>query len=142
MTQVLTTELGTIQGGRSLSHPLTSIIIDGLMTEGKPHPRTFGTYPTFLGEYVRDKGLMSLEAAIHKVTGLPAQHFRLERQGLLREGHHANIVVFSAEQIGTSGTYEEPDRVPQGIEHVLVNGAWAVRQGQLQSTFPGRAVRN
>ena len=66
-----------------LCHPLTSIITDGLMTDGKPHPRTFGTYPTFLGEYVREKSWMSLEEAIHKATGLPAQRFHLEREGLL-----------------------------------------------------------
>ena len=125
-----------------LSHPLTSIITDGLMTGGKPHPRTFGTYPTFLGEYVREKRWMSMEEAIHKATGLPAQRFHLEREGHLRPGFQANIIVFSAEEIGTHSDYAEPDRVPQGIEHVLVNGSWAVRQGQVQQRFSGRALRN
>ncbi len=125
-----------------LCHPLTSVITDGLFTGGKPHPRTFGTYPTFLGEYVRDKGWMSLEAAIHKATALPAQRFRLEREGLLAEGFRANIVVFSAEEIGTRGDYADPDKKPSGIEHVLVNGAWAVRRGQLQHNLRGRALRN
>ena len=124
-----------------LSHPLTSIITDGLVTDGKPHPRTFGTYPTFLGEFVREKSWMSLEDAIHKVTGLPAQRFHLEREGLLRPGYHANITVFSAAEIGTQSNYEVPDCAPQGIEHVLVNGSWGVRQGQLQQLFSGRPVR-
>jgi len=124
-----------------LSHPLTSIITDGLMTEGKPHPRTFGTYPTWLGEYVRDKGWMPLEAAVHKATGQPAARFRLERQGLLQEGYTANVVAFSAEEIGTRGDYVEPDQVPDGISHVLVNGAWAVKEGELQRQYSGRPVR-
>ena len=124
-----------------LSHPLTSIITDGLMTAGKPHPRTFGTYPTFLGEFVREKNLMSLEDAIHKTTGLPAHRFHLERQGLLRPGYQANITIFSAADIGTRGDYTEPACAPQGIEHVLVNGAWAVHQGQEQQIFSGRPMR-
>ena len=60
----------------------------------------------------------------------------------LSPGYHANIIVFSAEEIGTPGNYVEPDCVPQGIEHVLVNGALAVRQGRVQQCFSGRAVRN
>ena len=84
---------------------------------------------------------MSLEDAIHKVTGLPAQRFHLEREGLLRPGYHANITVFSDTEIGTQSNYEVPDCAPQGIEHVLVNGSWGVRQGQLQELFSGRPVR-
>ena len=125
-----------------LSHPLTSIITDGLMTAGKPHPRTFGTYPTFLGEYTRDKGWMSLEAAIHKATGQPAERFHLDRQGLLRSDYIASIVVFSAAEIGTKSNYIDPAHPPEGIEHVIVNGVWAVRGGNLQQRFPGQPVRN
>lgn len=125
-----------------LTHPLTSIITDGLMTEGKSHPRTFGTYPTFLGEYVRDKGWMSLEEAIRKVSALPAARFGLEGRGMLRPGCCADLVVFSAESIGTRGDYAEPDQTPDGIEHVMINGTWALRDrcfegGQLS----GQALR-
>ena len=125
-----------------LTHPLTSIITDGLMTEGKSHPRTFGTYPTFLGEYVRDKGWMSLEEAIRKVSALPAARFGLEGRGMLRPGCCADLVVFSAEGIGTRGDYAEPDQTPDGIEHVMINGTWALRDrcfegGQLS----GQALR-
>ena len=98
-----------------LTHPLTSIITDGLVTEGKPHPRTFGTYPTFLGEYVREKGWMSLEDAIHKVTALPAARFRLEKRGMVQPGYAADLVVFSAEEIGTKSNYVEPNHGPEGI---------------------------
>ena len=125
-----------------LTHPLTSIITDGLMTGGKPHPRTFGTYPTFLGEYVREKGWMSLEEAIHKVSELPAKRFRLEKRGLLRATYCADLIAFSADEIGTRSTYIEPDCAPDGIEHVLINGAWALRQGRLEEgTCSGQPLR-
>ena len=125
-----------------LTHPLTSIITDGLMTEGKPHPRTFGTYPTFLGEYVRDKGWMSLEDAVRKVSALPAARFGLEGRGLLQPGCHADLIVFSAEGIGTRGNYAEPEHAPDGIEHVLINGAWAIRQGRFdQAICSGQPLR-
>ena len=125
-----------------LTHPLTAIITDGLMTAGKPHPRTFGTYPTLLGEYVREKGWLSLEEAIHKITELPAQRFHLENRGLVQPGNWADITIFAAGEIGTRGNYAEPDHIPEGIEHVLVNGAWVIRQGQLQQVFPGQPLRN
>ena len=111
------------------------------MTEGKPHPRTFGTYPTFLGEYIREKKWMSLEQAIHKATALPAKRFRLEDRGLVQPGHWADITVFSADEIGTKSSYVDPEHVPEGIAHVLVNGTWAMRQGQLQKHFPGRPLK-
>ena len=123
-----------------LCHPLTSIITDGLLTEGKPHPRTFGTYPTFLGKYVREKGWMSLEEAIHKVSGLPAARFRLQERGLVRPGYWADLVVFSAEEIGTRSSYVEPRHGPQGIEHVLINGAWSIRHGRLQEQLCGQPL--
>ena len=125
-----------------LTHPLTSIITDGLMTEGKPHPRTFGTYPTFLGEYVRDKAWMSLEDAIRKVSALPAARFGLEGRGLLQPGNCADLVVFSADEIGTSGNYVEPDRAPEGIAHVFINGSSAIRHGHLEEgEFSGQPLR-
>ena len=125
-----------------LTHPLTSIITDGLVTEGKPHPRTFGTYPTFLGDYARDKGWMSLEEAIRKVSALPAARFGLEGRGLLQAGRCADLVVFSAEEIGTRGDYVEPEHTPDGIQHVMINGAWALRDKSLVgSALPGQPLR-
>ena len=125
-----------------LTHPLTSIITDGLITEGKPHPRTFGTYPTFLGEFVRDKRWLTLEEAVHKATGLPARRFRLGNRGVIQRHNWADITVFSPEKIGTQGNYTEPDQAPEGIVHVMVNGDWVIRQGQLQNRFPGQPLRH
>lgn len=125
-----------------LTHPCTSIITDGLVTQGKPHPRTFGTYVKFLGEYVRDKGWLSLEEGVRKSTGLPAQRFGLEGRGVVAAGNWADLVVFSAEQIGTKATYQEPDLPPEGIQHVFVNGEWVLRQGALQEELAGQPLRN
>ena len=125
-----------------LSHRCTSIITDGLVTEGKPHPRTFSTYTKFLGEFVREKQWMSLEEGVHKATGLPAQRFRLQGRGIVAEGNWADLVVFSAEEIGTKATYEEPDLPPEGIRHVFVNGEWVLQDGLLREELAGQALRH
>ncbi|MFN7919937.1 MAG: D-aminoacylase [Bryobacteraceae bacterium] len=126
-----------------LSHPLTSIITDGFVVEGgMSHPRTFGTYPKFLGECVRDKQWMPLEQAIVKTSALAARRFRLERRGVLEPGAFADIVAFDAAAIGTDSDYATPDRTPRGIHHVIVNGAFAVRNGHLTDAASGRALRH
>jgi N-acyl-D-amino-acid deacylase len=125
-----------------LSHPLTSIITDGLVTEGKSHPRTFGTYPTLIGEFVNNRKWFCLEHAVHKATGLPASRFKLSHRGLIRKGYWADLLVFNPKTIGTRATYLEPDTPPDGIIHVMVNGAWVVRSGSLQANFPGQVLKN
>jgi len=125
-----------------LSHPRTAVITDGLVVGGKSHPRTFGTYPKFLGEYVREKGWMSLEEGVCKATGLPAQRFGLSGRGVVAPGYWADLVVFSPEQIGTKATYEHPELAPEGIEHVMVNGQWALRQGISTEALAGTALRH
>lgn len=125
-----------------LTHPRTSIISDSLIVPGKPHPRCFGTYPTWLGEYVRDKKWMSLEAGVHKASGHPAARFGLKRRGVLAPGNFADVVVFDAERIGTESSYAVPDVAPTGIVHVLVNGKWALRDGALvEACIAGRPLR-
>ena len=124
-----------------LTHPRTCIITDGLVTEGKPHPRTFGTYPRFMGEFVREKKWTTLEEGVRKATGLPAARFGLEDRGSIAAGKWADLVVFSAEEIGSRADYEEPELPPEGIRHVLVNGQWTVRDGELQERWPGKALR-
>jgi N-acyl-D-amino-acid deacylase len=125
-----------------LTHPLNVVITDGLWTEGKPHPRTFGTYPLFLGRYVRDLKWMTLSEAINKVTALPAKRFRLKDRGEVRAGCFADLTVFDPERIGTASSYMEPDQLPQGIAHVMVNGSWAVRDGELQALCAGQPLRH
>ena len=126
-----------------LTHPLTSVITDGLVMEGGlSHPRTFGTYPNFLGRYVREKRWMPLEEAIVKTSALAARRFRLEGRGTLEAGSFADVVAFDAAVIGAEPDYAQPDRSPQGIRHVMVNGEFAVRGGENTAACAGRALRH
>jgi N-acyl-D-aspartate/D-glutamate deacylase len=99
------------------THPLTVIITDGLWTEGKPHPRTwtFGTYPLFLGHYVRELGWMSFSEAVLKVTALPARRFHLRDRGEIRSGGFADLTIFDQDNIGTSSSYLEPDGLHRAL---------------------------
>ena len=124
-----------------LTHPLTSIVTDGLMTEGKPHPRTYGTYPTLFGEFVREKRWFTLEEAVRKSTSVPAGRFDLDRRGRIAAGNWADLTVFDPHTIGSNTDYMNPRQRPQGIVHVMVNGRWALRDGHVLDEFPGRALR-
>ena len=108
---------------------------------GKPHPRTYGTFPRVLGEYARDRKLFSLETAVHKMTGMPAARLRLERRGLLREGFAADIAVFNPATVRDESTYPDPHRYPTGISYVIVNGTAVVDGGRLASSRTGRILR-
>jgi len=127
---------------RVLTHPLTSVITDGLITEGLSHPRTFGTYPAFLGEYVREKRWLTLEEAIVKTSAQAARRFGFRGRGVLEAGGFADVVVFDAETIGTDADYQRPEHDPRGIIHVLVNGEFAVRGGALTEARAGRPLRH
>ncbi|MCI0622460.1 MAG: D-aminoacylase [Acidobacteria bacterium] len=127
---------------RVLTHPLASVITDGMVTDGAPHPRSFGAYPKFLGEYVREKQWLSLEEAIVKTSALPARQFRFRDRGILKVGNWADIAVFDANRIGTRADYDNPVQDPEGIHHVLVNGQFVVRDGKLTSQRPGVALRS
>ena len=125
-----------------LTHPLTMIITDGLVMQGLSHPRTFGTYPKFLGEFVREKNWLPLEDAIVKTSALAARRFGLNGRGILAHGNWADIVVFNPARIGTKADYATPAQPPEGIMHVLVNGAFAVRDGALTGERSGMALRH
>jgi N-acyl-D-aspartate/D-glutamate deacylase len=120
-----------------LAFPLTMIGSDGLPHDQHPHPRLWGTFPRILGHYVRDVRLFSLENAIHKMTGLTAARFGLTDRGLLREGHAADLVLFDAEKIKDTATYERPISAAEGISAVFVNG-----QPALDGARAGRLLRH
>ncbi len=113
---------------------------DGLMG-GKPHPRTYGTYPRIFGHYVRDLGLMSLEEAVRKSTSLPAQIIGLKDRGVVRVGAYADLTLFAPDRIAETATYDEPRQFPLGIPYVFVNGAPAVWQDAQTEARAGRTVR-
>jgi N-acyl-D-amino-acid deacylase len=96
---------------------------DGLPGMAHPHPRLWGTFPRVLGRYVREKGLLSLEQAVHKMTGLPAKTYGLKERGLVQAGYFADLTLFDPAAVLDRATYEEPERPADGIRLVLVNGA-------------------
>ena len=113
---------------------------DGLMG-GKPHPRTYGTYPRILGHYVRDLSLMPLEEAIRKSTSLPAQIIGLKDRGVIRPGAFADLTLFEPNRIAETGNYDEPRQFPLGIPYVFVNGQPAVWQNEQTAIRSGRTVQ-
>lgn len=107
---------------------------------GKPHPAAWGTYPRVLGRYVRERKRLSLEEAIHKMTGRPAGLLGLNDRGVVRKGACADLIVFDPETIGSEATFEHPRRHAAGIACVMVNGAVVVGRGA--ATGPaGRVLR-
>jgi len=113
---------------------------EGVLGDGLPHPRSYGTNPRVLGHYVRDEHVLTLEDAVRKMTSLPAQILRLKDRGLVREGYWADIVVFDPATVADRGTYERPAQYPVGISDVLVNGVAVVRAGEHTGAKPGMTI--
>ena len=127
-----------------MQHPLTMIASDGRLSrlgKGHPHPRAYGTFPRVLGQYVREKKLLSLEEAIYKMTSFPAQTYGLNKRGQIKEGMMADIVIFDANTIEDKATFIDPHQYPVGIDYVLVNGKKAIDQGQFLNKKEGRVLR-
>ncbi len=123
-----------------MQQPYVNVCTDGLLG-GKPHPRAYGTYPRILGRYVREQNLLSLDEAIRKMSGLAAETFQLHRYGKIEAGARANIVVFSPSQVIDCATFEDSKQFPKGIEHVIVAGELAIREGESYVSGYGKAVR-
>jgi len=128
---------------RILKSPLTMIGTDGFpdFGESKVHPRQTGTFPRILSRYVREKGLISLEEAIRKMTSLPAQTFRIKKKGLLKEGLDADIVIFDPGTVLDKATFDDPRKKPEGIVWVLINGEVAVEEGLVTGARSGKVLR-
>ena len=114
---------------------------DGILVGDRPHPRGWGTFPRYLGHYVRELGLLSLEECVRHLTSRPAQRLGLTDRGIIQIGAFADLVVFDPETVDARATYEEPRRTPVGIEHVMINGEFTVRDGRRTDRLPGRSVR-
>ncbi len=130
-----------------LTHPAIMIGSDSIgLSEGagpkhgKPHPRMYGTFPRVLGEYARDRRLFSLETAVHKMTGMPAQRLGLKSRGLLRPGYAADITIFDPATVRDEATFQEPHHYAAGIPYVVVNGAVVVDRGQMRAAGTGRVL--
>jgi N-acyl-D-amino-acid deacylase len=107
----------------------------------KPSPRTYGSFPRILGQFVREEALLSLEQAVRKMTSAPAARLGLEERGTLRDGALADIVVFDPATVRSTATYDEPRSYPVGIETVIVNGTVVVDGGAHTGATPGRGIR-
>ena len=123
-----------------ITHPLTMIGSDGLLIGQYPHPRTYGTFTRYLSKYVRELSLITWEEAIRKVTFEPANKFKLKNRGILKKGYFADITVFDAEEIKDKSTFENGRQFSVGIEHVIVNGNFAIDNSKITGLLPGRAL--
>jgi len=126
-----------------MRHPYVMHASDGHITEmdvGVPHPRCYGTFPRVLGVYVREKGILTLEEAVRKMTSLPASRIGIADRGILAEGFKADIVIFDPETVADTATFDDPHRYPAGIWHVFVNGVPVVRDGGITGELPGSVI--
>jgi N-acyl-D-amino-acid deacylase len=126
---------------RILAYPETMVGSDGLPHDEFPHPRLWGAFPRVLGHYARERGLFSLEQAVHKMTGLPADRFRLAGRGRIAPGMRADLVVFDPERIIDAATFAHPKTPATGVESVYVNGTLAWHRGHHTGARTGQVIR-
>lgn len=129
---------------RVLAYRWTMIASDGGVVapgEGAPHPRNYGAFARVLGRYARERGLLRLEEAVWKMTGLPAQRLGLWERGLIRPGLQADLVLFDPERVRDRATFESPHQYAEGVEAVWVNGVETMAGGRLAGRRGGRALR-
>jgi len=137
--------MGDLDIERIMRYPFTAVASDGGVVEvgvGNPHPRSYGTNARVLGEYVRARGTIKLEDAIHRMTGLPARTFSLRDRGLVREGMAADLVMFDPARVEDKATYANPHQYSQGFDMVVVNGKIVVDDGKLTGARPGQTLRH
>ena len=133
-------EEGTEQ---TLKHPLVMLCSDGSALApdgGMPHPRNYGTFPRFLGHYVRERKIMGLPEAIKKMTSMPAAKAGLKDRGAIRTGNWADLVVFDPAAIADKATYTDPEQYPVGIDYVLVNGKVVIDHGVHSGEMAGKLL--
>jgi len=132
---------------RILKLPYTSVgsdsavrAIDGPLGAGKPHPRVYGCFPRML-RLVREKKIMPIEEAVHKMTAAPAAAAGIKNRGTIRLGAFADVVVFDADKISDIATYENPQRFSVGVQFVIVNGVVALKDGEITGARAGKVLR-
>ena len=124
-----------------VTHPVGMVGTDSTFLGDKPSPRTYGSYPRILGQFVRDEALLGLEEAVRRMSGAPAARLGLTNRGIVRDGSIADLVVFDPATVRSDATVDDPARDPEGIDHVIVAGTLVVDAGQPTGALPGRALR-
>ncbi|WP_341975597.1 family 20 glycosylhydrolase [Microbacterium sp. LWO13-1.2] len=128
-----------------MRHPRHTGGSDGILIGARPHPRGRGTFPRYLGHYVRDLGILTLEEAVRHLAGTPAERLGLHRgdapRGVIRVGATADLVLFDPETVGAGATFDDPHAPPMGIVDVLIGGVAVVARGAATGATPGRALR-
>jgi len=114
---------------------------DGPLAGSKSHPRGWGSYPRILGHYVRGERLLSLEEAIHKMTGLSATKVGLRDRGFVRAGYFADLTLFDPKTVIDRATFEMPNQYPEGINYVIINGQLSVDHGTRTAALSGQVLR-
>jgi N-acyl-D-aspartate/D-glutamate deacylase len=127
----------------AMADPAVMIASDGILENGKGHPRAAGCYARVLGRYVREQHALSLREAVRKMTLLPAERLGLRNKGRIRIGADADLTIFDPARVIDRATFENPAQYSEGIPYVLVNGVLVVRNGVLQENVaPGRGIRH
>ncbi len=131
-----------------LSHPLSMIGSDGnaisptgIYSKEQLHPRFYGTYPRILGRYVREQSLLSLEVAIRKMSGFPAERLNLKDRGTISIDMVADLAIFDPNKVMDIATFEQPHQLSVGVDHVLVNGELVISNGVHTGLRPGSVLR-
>jgi len=135
--------LGNEDVDRIMRHPAVAIGSDGPLSVfgvGAPHPRQYGTFARVLGYYVRERGIISLEEAVRKMSSMSAQRLGIQGRGLLVEGYYADIAIFDSEEIKDMATFEDPHQYAVGMKYVLVNGELVVEEGEHTGRHPGKIL--
>jgi N-acyl-D-amino-acid deacylase len=114
---------------------------EGVFLKSNPHPRAYGTFARLLAKYVRDDKVVTLEDAIHRLSGLPATNLRLQRRGELTPGYFADVVVFDPAKIQDHATFDKPHQFATGVLDVFVNGVQVLKDGEHTGAKPGRVVK-
>ncbi len=134
---------------RILTHPRVGVGCDGSAMApygklglGKPHPRSYGTFPRVLGKYIREEKLLPLPQMIQKITDMPADKFKFHGRGRLQAGNFADIVIFDQDRVADKATWNLPHQYPVGIEHVIVNGEVVIENTEHSGALPGRILKS
>jgi N-acyl-D-amino-acid deacylase len=133
---------------RILAHPLLTVGSDGnavatygVLGTGKPHPRYYGTFPRFLGKYVREEKILTWPQAIQKITSLTAQKLGFQDRGQISPGYYADLVLFDPKTIIDRATFDDPHQYPDGIQTVIVNGAVGLHLGESTGELSGKILK-